>query len=219
MPDDGSTRASLLSRLRDPGDQAAWQEFAERYSDLILGYCRRRGLQATDAEDVRQLVLMSLSRSLGSGGFRYSPERGRFRDYLGCTVRHAIQRFNERHARGAAWLSLDDELDGPAGASARSAGACRGAFPARSAEATSDPVWEREWMDHHFRMAMSALAETFDRQSIDVFNRIMAGAQTSAICEEFSLSAEAVRKIKQRVLARVKELVATQVAAEDEADE
>jgi hypothetical protein len=49
-----TTRASLFERLRDPVDQAAWFEFERRYRDLVLGYARRVGLPAWDAEDLLQ---------------------------------------------------------------------------------------------------------------------------------------------------------------------
>ena len=58
------TRASLLSRLKDGTDQNAWWEFDRAYRDLILSYACRQGLQPADAEDVRQLVMMNLARSM-----------------------------------------------------------------------------------------------------------------------------------------------------------
>ncbi|MDA0666364.1 MAG: hypothetical protein O3A95_09370 [Planctomycetota bacterium] len=73
----GPTRPSLLLRLRDASDEKAWNEFDDTYRGLILGYCRRRGLQHGDAEDVRQMVMMNLSKA-AQGSFAYNPERGRF---------------------------------------------------------------------------------------------------------------------------------------------
>src|SRR5262249_50590980 len=84
------TRASLLSRLRDPADAVAWSEFDATYRDLILRHCRRRGLQTEDAEDVQQQVMLALARALPA--FRYDAARNRFRDHLGQVVNHAIHR-------------------------------------------------------------------------------------------------------------------------------
>lgn len=201
MHDSSSTRASLLSRVRDGSNDRAWREFSDRYGDLILRYCRRRGLQQTDAEDVRQLVLMGLARSLRSGGFRYAPGKGRFRDYLGATVRHAIQRFHARHAPGSGGLSLDGIAE-----------------PAGDERAEADALWEREWTDHHFRLAMGTIRATFEPRSVEVFERVMAGTSVEAIAAESGMSVDAVRHVKHRVLERLKELVAAQVKAEDEPD-
>ena len=205
MPASNSTRASLLSRIRDGSNDRAWREFSDRYGDLILRYCRRRGLQQTDAEDVRQLALIGLSRSLRSGGFSYSPTKGRFRDYLGATVRHALQRFNARHGPGFGGISLDGIAE-PAG---------EGTGPATE---DADALWEREWTDHHFRLAMETIRATFEPRSVEVFERIMAGANVEAVAAEFGMSADAVRHVKHRVLERLKSQVAAQVKAEDEPD-
>lgn len=83
-----STRTSLLTRLRDTGDQAAWREFEGNYRPLIVEFCRRRGLGATDAEDIAQKVMTSMSQSLP--GFLYDPARGRFRSYLLRCTKNSI---------------------------------------------------------------------------------------------------------------------------------
>ncbi len=46
-----TTRPSLLERVRDPANDAAWAEFDRSYGELILRYCHRCGLQHSDAED------------------------------------------------------------------------------------------------------------------------------------------------------------------------
>jgi len=53
-PADASTSPTLLGRLaRSPADQSAWAEFVAHYGPQIHGWCRRWGLQETDAQDVR----------------------------------------------------------------------------------------------------------------------------------------------------------------------
>lgn len=71
------TSMTLLGRLRDsPTDQSAWAEFVERYGPRIAGWCRQWGLQAADAQDVSQSVLLAMSRQMSrfehrrQGGFR-----------------------------------------------------------------------------------------------------------------------------------------------------
>ena len=79
------TRVSLFIRLRrEPTDQRAWDEFAQRYERLICAWCRQWGLQAADADDVSQNVLLKLAHHLRS--FVYDPGR-RFRGFL-RTVAH-----------------------------------------------------------------------------------------------------------------------------------
>lgn len=191
------TRASLLSRVRDPSNAAAWREFDKKYRDLIVRYCRARGLQPTDAEDIRQLVMISLSKALRS--FEYQPSRGRFRSYLGRSVRNAIfeqkARPNHRHQ------PLDSTV--------------MATQPAEDA-GEADDLWEREWMDHHYRLAMESIRETFDAKSIEVFDRLLEGEGVESVAAAFDMSTQAVHKVKQRVRNRMKELVQQQIRDEDE---
>jgi RNA polymerase sigma-70 factor (ECF subfamily) len=76
----GRTRASLLLRLRQqPEDRQAWSEFVRRYGPQLYAWCRRWGLQDSDANDVTQAVLLKLAVRLRT--FDYDPQR-RFRGWL-----------------------------------------------------------------------------------------------------------------------------------------
>lgn len=81
------TRSSLLHRLHLwPDDQAAWGQFVDRYGPQIYDWCRHWGLQAADAEDVTQTVLLKLADKMRD--FVYDPSR-RFRGWLQVLTQHA----------------------------------------------------------------------------------------------------------------------------------
>ncbi len=193
-----STHPSLLLRVRNVGDQAAWREFEAAYGDLIVRYGRRCGLRLQDAEDVRQIVLLNLARSLPT--FTYEPGRGRFRTYLGRAVRHAVQR--RIHGRAATETLIDAGL--------------LSTLTAGTGE-TDDARWEEEWVHHHCRRALRTLRESADARSVDVFNRLMAGQAPADIAAALQLTPEAVRKVKQRLRERLTALVAQQVRDEERA--
>ncbi len=90
------TSATLLGRLRNAGDQAAWVRFIERYGRMIYSWCRGRGLHDADAEDATQEVLMVLSETLRT--FQYDPTKGKFRNYLQVVTRRATGRLAARQA-------------------------------------------------------------------------------------------------------------------------
>jgi RNA polymerase sigma factor (sigma-70 family) len=94
-----STSATLLNRVRSPLDQAAWNEFVERYGRRIYGWCRQWGLQEADAEDVTQDVLLRLASKMR--GFAYDPSRS-FRGWLRTLTHHAWSDFLLDHKRPGA---------------------------------------------------------------------------------------------------------------------
>jgi RNA polymerase sigma factor (sigma-70 family) len=85
---DSETSLTLMDLLRrHPRDAGAWDRFVRRYRPKIYGWCRQRGLQEADAEDVAQDVIALLTRKMA--GFRYDPSR-RFHAWLKTITRHAL---------------------------------------------------------------------------------------------------------------------------------
>src|SRR4051812_26496277 len=88
---DRDTPHSLLLRLaQERRDDQAWAEFVNRYRPRITAWCRERGLQPADAEDVTQIVLQQLLGAMRE--FRYDPA-GSFRAWLETVTRRACGRF------------------------------------------------------------------------------------------------------------------------------
>jgi RNA polymerase sigma factor (sigma-70 family) len=188
------TQPTLIARLRNVHDVVAWSEFDEKYRELILRYCRARGLQHSDCEDVRQIVMLELARTLPD--FRYSAERGKFRNYLGRVVLHVITRHVWRRPRGGDSTPDDANL---------------------IADATElDAQWEQEWIDHHYRLAMSTIQSMHDSRTLAVFERLAAGDSVADVARRFALSEPAVHKVKQRIRDELKERIAAQIRDEDE---
>lgn len=198
MVDPHGTRLSLLARVRDPADTAAWDSFEHRYRDLVHHYAVARGLQFCDAEDVCQIVFLRLARYLRD--FSYSPGRGRFRSYLGAIVRNVIA--DQSRCPPGRPNSVD-------------------AFEGRLNEMPDpgadepDPQWESEWVSHHCRLALSGVRRSCDARSVEVFEALLAGETTESAAARFEMSRDAVIKIRQRIRARMQELIREQVSDED----
>jgi RNA polymerase sigma-70 factor (ECF subfamily) len=92
-----TTSVTLLARLRqDPTNQAAWDEFVERYGRHIYRWCRQWKLGDADAEDVTQDILVKLAQKLRA--FDYDPARS-FRGWLKTLAHHAWRDFLDGRGR------------------------------------------------------------------------------------------------------------------------
>lgn len=185
------TRASLLVRLRDPHDEAAWKEFVALYTPLVYGYARKQGLQDADAADLGQEVLATVAGALGR--FEYDPERGSFRNWLFTLVRRkllnwrATQR-NKPHGSGdTAIQEFLEQCPAPDGA---------------------EQEWEREWQQRLFAWACEQVRQDVSGPTWQAFWRTaVAGQPTTQVSAELSMTATAVYLARRRVLLRLQELV------------
>jgi RNA polymerase sigma-70 factor (ECF subfamily) len=102
------TSPTLLGALWDPNNEAAWRTFLQRYQPLIDNWCRRRGLQDQDAEDVTATVLSRLVKEMRR--FVYDPQH-RFRGWLKTVVHREVCNFLRRKARRPGdWASGDPRV-------------------------------------------------------------------------------------------------------------
>jgi RNA polymerase sigma-70 factor (ECF subfamily) len=105
-PSPPETRASLILRLQDAEDVAAWEEFMELYSPVIFRVAIGRGFQAADAENIVQEVLLSVARSVTQWLER--TDRGSFRAWLLRIARN--QAFDLINARATRSLGTDGSV-------------------------------------------------------------------------------------------------------------
>lgn len=81
------TRASLILRLQDAEDMAAWDEFAAIYGPVVFNVATSRGFQAADADNLVQEVFMAVASSISNWLER--DDRGSFRAWLLRIARNA----------------------------------------------------------------------------------------------------------------------------------
>lgn len=184
-----STNTTLLGRLREPRDELAWRRFVDVYWPLIYHFANQRGLQGADAENAAQEVLARVARAMRQ--FRYDPERGRFRNWLGLIVRQQLARhFAARKKR--AW-----ELQEPLVES----------FDERFA-GDVDAAWVESFNAHVYRCAREIVASEFDPPTWRAFELVWEqGREARDAAAELASPTEWVYQAKFRVLRRMKQEV------------
>lgn len=180
---DNLTRPSLLVRIRDARDAAAWSEFLEIYAPLVYRYAIRRGLQDSDAADVTQDVLAQVARS--ARGFEYRPERGRFRDWLGTITRSKIANHYRTTRRDPRAIGGDQN----------------GAAEAVAA----DPDWTVAFDARVFRAALDRARPHFEPATWRSFELVwLEDRPASEVARTLALPIDAVYVAKSRVLKRLR---------------
>ncbi|MFO0838411.1 MAG: sigma-70 family RNA polymerase sigma factor [Phycisphaerae bacterium] len=190
-----ATHVTLLARLAGGADSVVWGEFLDRYGELIRGFARRQGLQASDCDDVLQEVLLALTRAIP--GFEYDPAKGKFRSYLKTIALRAIyKKRGERH--GNIDVSRIDEVS-----------------RAAANDEAVEQSWEGEWQQHHVRRAMRAIDAEFGAADRRAFQRYaVEGAEVGAVAAELGLSADQIYQAKSRIVRRLGELIEQQIGEE-----
>jgi len=119
IPSPPETRASLILRLRDAADVAAWDEFVAIYGPLVYRLAVGRGLQPADADDVVQQVFTAVAQSVGR--WVDQSERGRFRGWLLGIARNIAVKTLTRQPYGGVGLGgeqspeLLEDVEAPGG--------------------------------------------------------------------------------------------------------
>jgi len=146
-----STKASLLARLRKGTDTSAWRLFVDLYTPLVFRFCRQRGLQDADADEVAQAVMARVFKSIGR--FTYDPERGRFRNWLGVVTVREIARHREQSARPG-----------------RGSGAGQGEDLVAQVAGADDSDWLEEFNTPVLTIALARIRPEFDEATWQAFD-------------------------------------------------
>ncbi len=190
MADIPATRASLLLRLRDPQDGAAWQDFVDLYVPVVYGYARKQGLQDADAADLTQDVLCAVAGAVGR--LEYDPARGAFRNWLFTIVRRKLSNWwrRDRKARPNGPGDPDDQdlLD---------------QWPAPEAA-----DWDAEWEQQVFARACEQVRRDVPAAHWQAFwPTVVEGRPGKEVAADLGLTLAAVYHARSRIRARLKELV------------
>jgi RNA polymerase sigma-70 factor (ECF subfamily) len=190
------TQASLLVRLRDAGDAAAWAQFVDLYGPLIFAFGRRRGLQEADAADLTQEVLARLCQAMRT--LEFNPARGRFRSWLytithNCYLTFAQRRARQEQAVGGAESALADA-------------------PAPDEE----EAWVQDYRRRLFAWAADQVKAEISAVNWQAFwQTAVLGRPARGVAAELGMTVAALYMAKSRTLARIREQIRLAEAESD----
>lgn len=182
-----STSESLLRRLRQPDQEAAWQRFVRLYAPLIFHWGMNHGLSSDDAADLVQEVMALLVEKLPK--FEYDPTK-RFRGWLRTVT---LNKANDLHRRNAA----------------RPATALVDASPQISVADAVDLFAEAEYRHFLVRRALELMQSEFDERSWRAcWQHVVEGRTASDVALDLGVTVNMVYLAKSRILARLRQELA-----------
>lgn len=185
------TRASLILRLRNAEDVAAWEEFSEIYGPVVFRVARRRGLQAADAENLCQEVLLSVAQSVSQWVERN--DRGSFHAWL-LRIAHneAVDMLSQRTTRS---LGKDGEQG-------------QKLLDAASVRNDISSLIEREYERKLFRLAADRVRQMVSPQTWQAFRLTeVEGQSVQQAAEALGTTTGHIYVSRSRVMARIREFV------------
>lgn len=178
MPD---TSLTLIERLKR-SDESAWERFVRLYAPLLLHWARRAGFQNADAEDLVQVVLVTVIRRLGKYERRAD---GSFRGWLFTVARNEARDFRTRRATGPLPTSAGIET-----------------VPAAPPDAAPDEAEYRRAVAHR---ALELVRCDFEPQTWSAFVAfVLNGRPAADVARELGTTPNAVYLARNRVLTRVR---------------
>jgi len=187
-----TTRYSLLLRIQDPQNHAAWVEFLAIYEPLVYRLARRKGLQDADARDLCQEVF----RAVAGTARRWTPdpERGSFRGWLYRIARNLLVnslRYQSRHGRATGGSDIHRLL----------------ATQPEGADEDARDI-DAEYRRRLFLLAAESIQRDFSRSTWQAFwQTAVLSREVAVVAAELGLSAGAVYIARSRVLSRLKSRV------------
>src|SRR5438552_369662 len=156
------TRASLLDRLKDLGDQASWEEFHRTYRELIYSVARRSGLNETEATEVVQDTLLVVAKKMP--GFKYDPAVDSFKGWLLKVARWRILDQLERRKGSQSFHTSAATLEKEG---TRTATIERVPDPASFDPAT---IWDEEWEKNLLNAALARIKRQVRPEQYEIYH-------------------------------------------------
>ncbi len=185
------TRLSLLHRLQVDRSEAAWEEFAAIYEQMIQHWLDREHIQKADADDVRQDVMTVLFAEIGN--FQHNGQAGAFRCWLRRIVANRIRRLwdqkskRDRKCKCQDLLSIADQL----------------------ADDTSrlSVVWDKQHDAFVVKRLLERLRTQFREQTITAFFRVAINEEDAEfVADDMGITLGALRVAQHRVLRALKHI-------------
>jgi len=184
-----NTSLTLLGRLQVVGDSAAWDRLFDLYQPWLVIWIKKYGVQDSDADDVAQEVLLTVSKGLKT--FDHNGRIGAFRTWLRSILVNRLRNFWRTRDRKPE-AQKDSEMD-------------RRLSLLEDSSSEMSLLWNRQHDLHILHQLLNLVEPQFSKVSWKAFLRVAINGEPPAIvAREMDISLNAVFIAKSRVLKRLR---------------
>lgn len=181
-----TTRASLLLRIRNREDSAAWETFDGIYRPMLQRFAVARGLSVDAADEIAQQCMTAIHQHID--GFEYDPEKGRFKAWLrtmaGNKIRNMLRDRRDVQAESAQIHGLSSDGESP------------------------DEVFDKLWMQQHLWHCLRQLEKQVEPETYQAYiHYVIDQWPVEKVCQTLGLSPNNVYTIKWRMTEKVANLM------------
>lgn len=192
------TRPSLILRLGDPADDAAWMEFLQIYEPTLFQLAARWGLQDADAAEVVQETLLAVTNAIPK--FK-SEGDGAFRGWLAKIVRNKLADHlakRSKQERGSGDSNVLRWLD------------------QQACETSPESIWDWQAKRQIFAWAADCLRNQVSASTWDAFYRTsVCGESVADVAKDLGIREGMIYVARSRVMARLRKAVQSWTQRED----
>ncbi len=196
-----ATSVTLLKDLSGDATSARWTEFHDKYAGAMRAYLQGK-FPTVEADDVIQETLVALLKCLPR--YRYVPdEHGYFHNYLIGIVKHKAE---DALRRQIAHEKLKDRLGKEQEGQAR-------AFP-KPDDGAAEAVWRESVKETALQQLLAD--DSIAPSTREIFRHVaIAHEKPADVARQFGVTRNNVDQIKARMIARLKDLISSMIAARD----
>jgi RNA polymerase sigma factor (sigma-70 family) len=186
------TRETLLSRIRDLGDESCWREFFETYWRLIYNVARKSGFNDAAAQDIVLETFAVVARHMPE--HHHKPEIGSFKNWLlqiaRCRIIDALRRKHSK--QGDEYIPREEALS-------------TSLLESQSTDAALDAIWDEEWRTRLLDVAMERVKQHADARQFQMFHlHIVKNVPALEVARRLGAKLPEVYFAKYKISARLK---------------
>ncbi|MBN1863369.1 MAG: sigma-70 family RNA polymerase sigma factor [Victivallales bacterium] len=173
------TRMTLLAKLKDQHNDAAWSDFVYYYRQFIYNIARRMGLGHDDAGEIVQIVLIQSWNKLPD--FQYDPGKGRFRGWLCRITGNAVKNYLRDHINRFVELDPDAHLS------------------ELMTPPETEKIADEEWRSYVPKLAWKNIEGHFDSNVRQTYAMLAEGKSVAEIAERLGIKHSSVYVYRKRI--------------------